>query len=64
MPTIVDQDRSVLKRATCRHCGGVNEYAPNEVKILWRCIDYGGTMSVTKGFKCAQCGGEVITHAS
>ena len=35
MPTVVGQDKSVYKRCTCRHCGSINEYTPNEVRTLW-----------------------------
>lgn len=63
MPIIVGQDKNVSKRATCKKCGAVNEYLPNEVRILSSGKDISGTMSVTKGFSCAQCGSEVITYA-
>lgn len=63
MPTVVAQDRSQAKRRTCSQCGAVNEYMPNEVRILNQGRDIAGCMSTTKGFNCAQCGAQVITYA-
>lgn len=63
MPKVVDQDRSIAKRATCRKCGAVNEYMPNEVRVLYRGRDISQVMCTTEGFNCAQCGAEVITRA-
>lgn len=63
MPRVVDQDRSVAKRKTCKQCGAVNEYMPNEERVLYEGRDISGTMCTTKGFNCAQCGAEVITYA-
>lgn len=62
MPTIVDQDKSIAKRATCKQCGSVNEYLPYEVRILYQGRDISGCMGVTKGFNCGRCGSEVITY--
>jgi hypothetical protein len=64
MPKIIGQDQSVYKRATCQHCGAINEYTPKEVQILWKGKDISGTMEVTKGFSCGQCGDVVITQSS
>lgn len=63
MPKVIGQDQSVAKRITCRHCGAVNEYLPNEVRVLSRGRDISQTMCTTEGFNCAQCGKEVITYA-
>lgn len=64
MPKVVGQDQSVVKRATCRDCGAVNEYLPNEVRILSQGKDISGCMSTTKGFNCAGCGKELITYSN
>ncbi len=63
MPRVVGQDQSVYKRFTCRHCGAVNEYLPNEVRILYQGRDISGCMEVTKGFNCANCSKEVFTES-
>lgn len=63
MPKVVDQDRSVAKRATCRKCGAVNEYMPNEVRVLYKGRDISQTMCTTEGFNCAQCSAEIVTYA-
>lgn len=63
MPRVLAQDPSVMKRATCRKCGAINEYAPNEVRVLSKGLDISQVMCTTKGFNCAQCGAEVVTYA-
>lgn len=63
MPKVVGQDQSVYKRITCRHCGAVNEYLPNEVRILYQGRDISGSMEVTKGFNCANCSKEIFTES-
>lgn len=63
MPKVIGQDKSVAKQATCRQCGAVNEYMPNEVRILSQGRDISQTMCTTKGFNCGQCGAEVVTYA-
>jgi len=63
MPKIVAQDMSLAKRITCRNCGGVNEYMPHEVRVLYQGKDISGSTEVTKGFNCAQCGSEVVTES-
>lgn len=63
MPKVVRQDQTVYKRATCRHCGAINEYTPNEVRLLWAGKDISGCQEVTKGFNCGQCGEQVVTHS-
>ena len=63
MPTIVGQDKSVAKRATCKQCGSVNEYMPNEVRVLWQGRDISQSMCTTKGFNCGQCGQQIITYS-
>lgn len=62
MPQVVGQDPSLKKRHTCRKCGAINEYLPNEVRTLWEGKDIGGGPDGAKGFNCAQCGDTVTTH--
>jgi hypothetical protein len=61
MPKVVGIDESILKRATCRHCGAINEYMPKEVRVLWSGTDYGGGPDGAEGFNCANCSEHVIT---
>lgn len=62
MPIVVGQDPKIAKRITCRNCGAINEYTPNEVRVLHKGKDVTGCMEVTEGFNCAQCGHEVVTR--
>ena len=62
MPVVVGRDESVYKKLTCRHCGSINQYAPNEVRTLWSGKDYSGGSAVTEGFNCVNCGEEVIVR--
>lgn len=63
MPIIVGRDESVCKKLTCRHCGSINQYAPNEVRTLREGRDYSGGSDGAEGFNCAGCGKEVIVRA-
>jgi transcription initiation factor IIE alpha subunit len=63
MPKVVAQDPAVTKRATCKKCGAINEYTPNEVRVLYKGRDISQCMCTTEGFNCAQCGAEVITFS-
>lgn len=62
MPKVLGFDPKVTKQATCAHCGAINEYTPGEVRVLWSGEDYSGGSDGAKGFSCANCGQEVITH--
>lgn len=62
MPKVVGQDQTVCKRITCKHCGAINEYTPNEVRTLWSGTDYSGGSDGAKGFNCAGCGKEIYTE--
>lgn len=62
MPKVVGQDQSVYKRITCRKCAAINEYTPNEVRVLWQGLDYGGGSDGAKGFNCANCGAQIHTE--
>ncbi len=63
MPKVVGQDMSVTKRVTCKGCGAINEYTPNEVRVLSQGRDISQVMCMTKGFNCGACGKEIITYA-
>lgn len=63
MPVVVGRDESVYKKLTCRNCGSINQYAPNEVRTLREGRDYSGGSDGTEGFNCAGCGREVIVRA-
>ena len=47
MIKVVGQDQTVAKRITCRACGGINEYTPNDVKQ----ISYGRDLTVVSAEK-------------
>lgn len=64
MPKVIGQDESIYKRITCRHCGAINEYLPNEVRVLYKGRDMDGGYSETLGFSCAKCSDHVITKSS
>ncbi len=64
MPKVIGQNPEVAKQATCRKCGAINEYLPNEVRVLHSGRDISNTMSTTKGFNCAQCNAEVVTYSN
>lgn len=63
MPVVVGRDESVYKKLTCRHCGSINQYAPNEVRTLREGRDYSGGSACAEVFNCAGCGKEVIVRA-
>ena len=60
MPKVVGHDQAVYKRTTCRHCGAINEYTPNEIRDIKTNHDYLGDYDVYKGFNCAGCGKEIF----
>ena len=60
MPTVVGKDQTVYKRITCKHCGAINEYTPNEIKDIRTNQDYLGGYELYKGFSCAGCGKEIF----
>lgn len=63
MPKIVGYDQAVMKRITCRNCGAINEYAPSDVRVLYKGRDISQTMCTTEGFNCGGCGKELITRS-
>ena len=60
MPKVVGHDQAVYKRTTCRYCGAINEYTPNELRDIKTNHDYLGDYDVYKGFNCAGCGKEIF----
>lgn len=62
MPKVIGMDNKVFKTITCRSCAAVNEYAPNEVRLLWEGKDYSGGPDGGKGFNCAGCNLEIVTE--
>lgn len=63
MPTVIGFAGEVKKKATCRECGAINEYVPNDVRILSQGRDISGTQCRTEGFNCANCHKEIVTYA-
>ncbi len=63
MVTLVGYDESVAKTITCRKCGAINKYTPNDVRTLHRGTDYGGGSDGADGFNCAGCGKEIYTKS-
>lgn len=62
MATVVGVDETAKKRATCRECASIVEYAPGEVRTLWSGRDYSGGPDGAKGFNCPKCGENIITE--
>lgn len=62
MPKIIGFDESLTKKATCKHCGAINEYKPNEVRNLYSGKDYSGGRDGADGFNCGNCGKEIKTN--
>lgn len=60
MPKVIGIDEAKKKRATCKGCCAINEYVENDVITLWSGTDYGGGADGATGFKCANCGNNVI----
>jgi predicted RNA-binding Zn-ribbon protein involved in translation (DUF1610 family) len=62
MPRVISKgpDKSVAKEVVCQGCGATIEYVPNDVVTLWSGTDYGGGPDGAEGFKCPECGKNVI----
>lgn len=60
MVKILGRDESHVKKCTCEHCAALLEYVENDIITLWSGTDYGGGPDGAKGFKCPQCGQNVI----
>lgn len=63
MPRVVGYDTQIPKKITCRHCGAINEYVPNDVRTLHRGTDISGGPDGADGFNCAACNKEVYTRS-
>ena len=60
MVKVVGQDKSAIKRITCRSCASVLEYTLSEVKSIKHSYDYLGDYEVSFGFKCPKCNENVF----
>lgn len=60
MLKVVGQDPGAAKRITHTECGAVIEYHPIDVVNLWSGTDYSGGSDGADGFKCPNCGKNVI----
>lgn len=60
MVEVIGQNNDVLKKITHKECGAVLRYKPIEVITLWSGTDYSGGSDGATGFKCPQCGENVI----
>ena len=63
MPTVIGFTDDVKEQAPCSGCGAINEYAPNDVRILSQGRDISGTHCRTEGFNCANCNEEIVTYS-
>lgn len=62
MPINNGQDPTAYKNITCKKCGTINGYLPNEVVVLYKGFDYGG-VSQRDGFKCVSCNQDVVVRS-
>lgn len=60
MVKVVGQSDKAAKEVTHSNCGAILEYFPRDVVLLWSGKDYSGGADGAKGFKCPQCGQDVI----
>ena len=63
MPKVVDQNKLIYRRYTCKHCDAINEVVPNEIRTLYKGKDYSGGTAGSDSFNCALCGKENITDS-
>lgn len=63
MPAVIGFADEVKKKATCRKCGAINEYVPNDVRIFIQGRDIRGAHCRIEGFNCANCSKEIVTYA-
>lgn len=57
---ILGRDEKHVKRCSCSNCATKIEYVDNDIVTLWSGTDYGGGPDGAKGFKCPNCGANVI----
>lgn len=62
MPTIVGEDQSAKKQATCGNCGAVLEYTPSEVRA-YHGTDMSGGPDGKEWIVCPRCTRDVIIRA-
>ena len=62
MPTVVGKDSSVMKRAVCRQCASIVEYAPIEVKSV-NGKDYSGGPDGYDFIDCPCCNSKIILRS-
>ena len=62
MPISLGKDKAVYKRITCEKCSTINQYLPEEVKVLWSDFEYGNGYSGARGFECFGCRFNVIVE--
>ena len=60
MPTVIGFNPALKKQCTCKNCGAINEYVPNDVRVLYEGRDITGCYEYNEGFNCANCGKEII----
>lgn len=58
MATVVGYDESAKLRCTCRNCGAIVEYVPNDIQSA-KVYDYGGGCDVVYYIKCPGCGKDI-----
>lgn len=61
MIKVIGQDGSVARRVTCRNCGAILEYTPNDLKER-QTKDITGSADITFYLKCPQCDRHVHVH--
>lgn len=62
MPKVVGEDKSVVKRTSCRSCGAALEYLPIEVKE-YHGRDMSGGADGREWIVCPRCGREVTLRS-
>lgn len=62
MVTVVGQDKSVAKRATCENCGAILEYMPAEV-MERHGRDWSGGSDGEEWINCPRCQDKVVLRA-
>tara|TARA_B100001146_G_C15908078_1_gene317543 strand:- start:322 stop:516 length:195 start_codon:yes stop_codon:yes gene_type:complete len=60
MAEVIGFDESKKNKVTCSGCAAIITYYSNEVVNLWSGTDYGGGPDGADGFKCPNCGDDII----
>ena len=54
MIKVIGNDPTVTKQVTCKHCGSILEYVPNDIKA--KCVkDYTGGSEMYYHIQCPVC---------